>query len=79
MRSNGVPVHPELSAHCWLHNLLKKRHRQLTSLEAVGAAIHPDYRSSGLSWQQLWQQADAELLALSEAHRQRYFPAAELS
>jgi len=72
MRQHGVPIHPELSAHCWLHNLLKKRHRQLQSLEAIGVDCHPDHADQ--RWQALWEQADAELLALSEAHRLRYFP-----
>ena len=73
MRANGVPVHPELSPYCWLHNLLKKRHRQIRSLEEVGARCRGAYADQSLDV--LWEQVDRELLQLCEAHRQRYFPA----
>lgn len=73
MQAAGVPCHPELSAYSWLHNLLKKRHRQITDLSAYGAALRPE--CAGRPVQQVWEQADAELLTLCEAHRQRYFQA----
>lgn len=73
MRSQGVPCHPEMSAYGWLHALLKKRHGRISDLSSYGAAPHPDYRHIPLA--QLWEQADAELLRLSEAHRERYFSA----
>lgn len=72
MRASGVPVHPELSAYCWLHNLLKKRHGQIRSLEDFGASCRPAYADQPLA--AIWEQADRELLQLCDAHRQRYFP-----
>ncbi len=72
MRASGVPVHPELSPYCWLHNLLKKRHRQVRALEDFGARCRSAYADQPL--EVIWEQADRELLQLCEAHRQRYFP-----
>ncbi|MGM0633311.1 MAG: hypothetical protein ACQETO_09065, partial [Pseudomonadota bacterium] len=73
MRQQGVPVHPELSAHGWLHALLKKRHGRINDLSPYGAAPRAEYAHLSLS--QLWEQADSELLVLCEAHQQRYFSA----
>lgn len=73
MKAQGVPVHPDLSPYCWLHNLLKKRHGKISDLSEFGAQCRDSY--AGQSMNSLWEQADAELLELCEAHQQRYFPA----
>lgn len=73
MRQQGVPVHPELSPYGWLHALLKKRHGRIADLPPYGAAPRPEYAHMPLA--RLWEQADAELLSLCEAHQQRYFSA----
>ncbi len=73
MKAQGVPVNPDLPPYCWLHNLLKKRHRQIDDLTRFGASIRSD--DADVLLRDLWEQADAELLALCDAHRLRYFPA----
>jgi len=73
LKAQGVPIHPDLPPYCWLHNLLKKRHRQIEDLSQFGAAIRSEHADVLLP--DLWEQADTELLALCEAHRLRYFPA----
>lgn len=72
MKEQGVPCHPDLSPYCWLHNLLKKRHLQIDSLSPFGASAREEFASVPV--RELWEQADAELLLLCEAHRLRYFP-----
>jgi len=73
MKEQGVPIHPDLSPYCWLHNLLKKRHREIDDLTQFGASIRSEHADYLLP--DLWEQADTELLELTEAHRVRYFSA----
>ena len=66
----NVPYDPSLSPYCWLHNLLKKCHRELQQLDDCGVFIRPAF--AHLSLPLLCEQIDRELLILSDAHYQRY-------
>ncbi|MEQ8953404.1 MAG: hypothetical protein RL120_04660, partial [Gammaproteobacteria bacterium] len=61
---------PSLSPYCWLHNLLKKGHRHIDSLHEFGVYVQADFAS--LSTAELSAMVEEEILALSEAHHQRY-------
>ena len=71
LEQNRIPFDPSLSPYCWLHNLLKKRHREVTSLQEYGAYVLPEFAQLSLS--QLSELIEEELLILSDAHYQRYF------
>lgn len=66
-----VPFDPSLSPYCWLHNLLKKCHRDLQQLDDCGVYIRPAFSDHSLA--ALCEQIDKELLVLCEAHFQRYY------
>lgn len=69
----AVQYDPELSPYCWLHNLLKKHHREITQLGEYGAYVLPAFE--GLSLAELCESIDRELLVLCQAHFERYFAA----
>ena len=68
-----VPYDETLSPYCWIHNLLKRSHDRLDSLEDFGIGVRPEYRH--LSLQELCEQIDREILVLCEAHYARYLAA----
>lgn len=70
LRQQAVPYDAALSPYCWLHNLIKKRHRRLQDLSEYGVRVLPEY--AGLSMAQLSEQIEQELLQLSHAHYERY-------
>ena len=65
-----IPYDPTLSPYCWLHNLLKKGHSRISSLDEFGVYVNPPF--ADLSLAELSARVEAELLTLSEAHYQRY-------
>lgn len=69
----SVQYDPSQSPYCWLHNLLKKSHRELGNLVEYGALVLPQYQSLPLA--ELCELIDRELLVLCEAHFDRYYPA----
>ncbi len=73
MRSAAIPYDAERSPLSWLHNLLKKHHREIKGLYRYGVEVREDYRDIALA--QLIEQVDKELLVLCEAHYSRYFSA----
>jgi len=77
LEQNRIPFDPELNPYCWLHNLIKKRHRDELNLQEYGAYVLPDYAE--LSLPQLSELIEEELLVLSDAHFQRYFSGREAS
>lgn len=68
-----IPYDESLSPYCWLHNLLKKGHSRLESLEEYGVNALGNYVGMPLS--QLCEIIENDLLLLSEAHHARYFSA----
>lgn len=70
LRRQKIPFNPELSAFCWLHNLLKKGLDDIDRLESCGVRLQPAYAASDLA--SLSARVDEELLRLSEAHFDRY-------
>ena len=73
LRRQKIPFNPELSAFCWLHNLLKKGLDDIGRLERCGASLQPEYAGRDLAG--LCAQIEQELLSLSEAHHDRYIAA----
>lgn len=67
----NVPYDEDLSPFCWLHNLLKKSHQQIESLEDFGAYALPEYAQHSL--EALSELIEKELLLLCQAHYDRYF------
>ncbi|NKB31890.1 MAG: DUF1289 domain-containing protein [Pseudomonadales bacterium] len=67
----SIPFDDELSPYCWLHNLLKKNHRQIENLKDYGAYTLPPYEQHSL--EQLCELIEQELLVLCQAHFDRYF------
>lgn len=65
-----IPYDESLSPYCWLHNLLKKAHGRMESLEEYGVYALGSYAGMGLS--ELCELIENELLLLSEAHHARY-------
>ncbi len=70
LRRQKIPFNPDLSAFCWLHNLLKKGLDGIDRLESCGVRLQPAHAASDLA--SLSAQIDEELLCLSEAHFDRY-------
>lgn len=73
MQSAAIPFDAGRSSLSWLHNLLKKHHREITDLYRYGVEVREDYRNIALA--QLIEQVDQELLVLCDAHYSRYFSA----
>ncbi len=69
----AVQYDPTLSPYCWLHNLLKKCHRDITNLAEYGAYVLPEYQQLPLA--QLCELLDTEILLLTQAHHERYYAA----
>jgi len=67
----GVQYDETLSPYCWLHNLIKKKHRDLNDLKDFGAYVLPDYADRNLDT--LNEEIEAELHALCQAHFDRYY------
>ncbi len=65
-----VPYDPSLSPYCWLHNLLKKRCDRIGDLRRFGCSALPAFE--GLDAAELGERVEEELLALCEAHYDRY-------
>jgi len=65
-----IPFDESLSPYCWLHNLLKKAHQHIESLEEYGVYALPEYAE--LSAPELSELIERELLVLCEAHYARY-------
>ena len=65
-----VPFDPTLSPYCWLHNLLRKKHRDIDNLSDFGVYVLPGH--AGLSLGDLCAQVEEELQQLSLAHFERY-------
>jgi len=70
LRRRRVPYDESLSPYCWVHNLLKRCHSQLESLEEYGLTVRPAFRHLPLP--ELCEQIDQEILTLCEAHFRRY-------
>lgn len=68
-----IPYDELLSPYCWLHNLLKKGHGRMESLEEYGVYALGNY--AGMPLSQLCEIIESDLLLLSEAHHARYFSA----
>jgi len=66
-----IPYDELLSPYCWLHNLLKKGHGRMESLEEFGVYALGEY--AGIPLPELCEIIENELLLLSEAHHARYF------
>lgn len=80
LEQNGVPYDPTLSPYCWLHNLLRKKHRDIRDMESLGdfgVYVLPDY--AALSLADLCARIDEELQQLSQAHFERYVAAGHLT
>lgn len=67
----NIPFNEELSPYCWLHNLLKKHHRQIENLKDYGAYALPGYEK--LSIEEMCELIEQELLVLCQAHFDRYY------
>lgn len=65
-----IPYDETLSPYCWLHNLLKKGHSRLESLEEYGVYALGSY--AGMPLPELCELIENDLLLLSEAHHARY-------
>ena len=70
LESLAVQYDPALSPYCWLHNLLKKNHRDIANLAEYGAYVLPEHQTLPLA--QLCELIDTEILRLSQAHFERY-------
>jgi predicted Fe-S protein YdhL (DUF1289 family) len=70
MRRLSVPFDAALSPFCWLHNLLKKAHHRIESLDGFGVSVRPEF--SQMSLGELEKQVEEEILALTQAHAERY-------
>ena len=70
LRRLSVPFDPALSPYCWLHNLLKKAHHRLESLDGLGVTVRPEF--AGLTLAELERRVEGEILALTQAHADRY-------
>ena len=70
LRRYKVPFDETLSPYCWVHNLLKRCHDRIASLEEFGVVINPDFEH--LALEELCGQVEHEILALCEAHFCRY-------
>ncbi len=77
MRRLRVPFDESLSPYCWLHNLLKRGHERIDSLEEFGVSVNSEFQH--LTIEQLCQQVEHEILTLCEAHFARYLEPRELS
>lgn len=71
----AVQYDPELSPYCWLHNLLKKNHRDIDNLAEYGAYVLPEYQQLPLA--ELCELMDKEILTLTQAHFERYYASGE--
>jgi uncharacterized protein len=67
----AVPYDSVMSPAIWLHNLLKKRHRELGDLGVLGVEVREQWRHLDLA--ALAEDVDVQLLRLCEAHHVRYF------
>ncbi len=70
----AVQYDPSLSPYCWLHNLLKKCHRDIDNLAEYGAYVLPEFQPLPLG--ELCELVDREILTLTQAHYERYYNAA---
>ena len=75
LRRCKVPFDEALSPYCWVHNLLKRSHDQIGSLEEFGVAINSDFQH--LTVEELYRQVEKEILTLCEAHFARYLAPAD--
>lgn len=66
----SVPFDPSLSPYCWLHNLLKKAHHRIDSLESFGVSVKEEF--AGIELGVLEQRVEGEILTLTQAHAERY-------
>jgi uncharacterized protein len=71
MQQAAVPYDAQRSAYTWLHNLLKKQHRAISTLGEFGVEIREGYTDLGAA--RLMELADQELLTLCDAHFARYY------
>lgn len=69
----AVQYDPSLSPYCWLHNLLKKCHRDIVNLSEYGAYVLPEFQQ--LPLEELCELVDREILILTQAHYERYYHA----
>jgi predicted Fe-S protein YdhL (DUF1289 family) len=76
LRRMKVPFDENLSPYCWLHNLLKRSHDRIDSLQDFGVSINDEFQH--LTVEELCQQVEREILTLCEAHFARYLSPAEL-
>ena len=70
LRRLSVPFDPSLSPYCWLHNLLKKAHYRIDSLESFGVSVKEEF--AGIELGVLEQRVEGEILTLTQAHAERY-------
>ena len=71
----GIGFDEALSPWCWVHNLLTKNHRQIQRLEDFGLEAVGEFAACSIA--ELTARLDSELMALSEAHYQRYYSLGE--
>lgn len=72
-----IPYDEQLSPYCWLHNLLKKNHRKMSDLSQYGVYALPEYAELGIA--ELSEKIEEELLALCQAHMDRYYSLPDVS
>jgi uncharacterized protein len=62
---------PNLSAYCWLHNLLQKHSHRISDLDMLGVELTTQYADKDI--RDVLALINDELIVLSEAHFERYF------
>ncbi|MBL4821143.1 MAG: DUF1289 domain-containing protein [Gammaproteobacteria bacterium] len=70
LKTSKVPFDETLSPYCWLHNLLKRRHKDLENLEDYGVYVRSEYKEMPLK--DIFELIDREIMILCEAHFSRY-------
>ncbi len=75
MREQNIYFEPSQNPHCWLYSLLRAGAGQIGDPAHFGFRRLPEHRDTPLA--ELREAIDREFYALSEAHYQRYFAAAE--
>ena len=71
LEKENIPFNSQLSPYCWLHNLLKKKHNEISDLKRYGVDVLSGQASTPLP--ELSQNIEEELLVLCQAHFDRYY------
>lgn len=67
----NIPFDENLSPYCWLQNLLKKHHQHIDDLSHYGVYPLPEYADLGVD--KLSELIETEVMALCQAHLERYY------